>query len=213
MKTLKQKYDELVNGIESKPMYDGRNRGVDIYVCDKCGHKFYTRYKDKGATPFTIKCRCCENGTAVHKDTISEQIANFMGFEVHDWVRPTFEQLQKLNEGAIEHVLNGGLMLEDELDNGETEIKKKFGKVQEILESTHGSGASCMFIGHEGNHFTLGGHPHKIEAQIIFAMIRYPVVRMIIETCASRFEELNEKYGSDVKNVTMEHLIEINAGK
>ena len=29
---LKQKYDQLVAGIESARMFDGRNKGVDIYV-------------------------------------------------------------------------------------------------------------------------------------------------------------------------------------
>lgn len=215
MKTeeLKQQYDEMTSRIASARMYDGRNSGVDVYVCDKCGHKFYTRYKDKGVTPFTIKCRHCQHGTMVHNDTISEQIANLMAFNVHNWVRPTFDQLQQLNEGAIEHVLNGGLMLEDELNNGESEIKAKFDKVQQILDSMQGSNASCMFIGHEGNHFVISGYPNNIEAQIIFAMCRYPVVRMIINTCATRFDELNKEFGDDVRNVTMDHLIEINSGK
>lgn len=101
-------------------MFDGRNKGVDVYVCEKCGHKFYTRYKDKGVTPFTIKCRKCQSASAVHDDTISELIANVMAFEVQNWVRPTFEQLNKFrkkgNDGVIEHVLNGGLLLETELN-------------------------------------------------------------------------------------------------
>ena len=39
-----------------------------------------------------------------------------MGFEVHNWVRPTFEQFEKLNEFQVEHFLNGGLFLEEELN-------------------------------------------------------------------------------------------------
>ena len=54
-----EEYKELINNIESIPMYDGRNKGIDVYVCNKCGHKFYTKYKDKGVTPFVIKCRNC----------------------------------------------------------------------------------------------------------------------------------------------------------
>lgn len=119
-KELKRKYNKLVSDIEGMRMFDGRNKGVDVYVCEKCGHKFYTRYKDKGVTPFTIKCRKCQSGSSVHDDTISEQIANFMAFDVQNWVRPSFEQLNKFrkkgNDGVIEHVLNGGLLLETELN-------------------------------------------------------------------------------------------------
>ncbi len=114
-KELKKKYDKLVAEIESAKVYDGRNKGVDVYVCKECGNMFYTRYKDKGVTPFTLGCRKCKNGTSFHRDTISEECAEREGFDVKNWVRPTFEQLQKLSAGAIDHVLNGGLMLEDEL--------------------------------------------------------------------------------------------------
>lgn len=210
---LKQQYDKLVAEIESARMFDGRNKGVDVYVCKKCGKQFYTRYKDKGVTPFTIKCRHCEHGTMMHDHTVSEQIANFMAFEVHNWVRPTYEQLLKLNEGAQEHVLNGGLMLEDELGSeDETIVKEKFSKVQEILDSLQGKDATFMFIGHEGNHFVLSGSPVNIEAQIVFSMCRYPVIREIIKNCAGRFDELNKKYGDNARNVIMDHLIEINSG-
>jgi len=113
---LRKDYDELISEIESARMYDGRGKGVDVYTCEKCGEKFLTRYKDKGVTPFTIKCRkdgC--NGTMIHKVTIHEGQAKNESPVIHNWVRPTFEQLQRLSEGYIEHVLNGGLMLEDEL--------------------------------------------------------------------------------------------------
>jgi len=92
------------------------------------------------------------------------------------------------------------------------EIKKKFDEVQEILDSLQDTGATCMFIGHEGNHFVLSGDPVNIETQILFAMIRYPIVRDIIKTCASRFDKFNKEHGTDVRNVTMDHLIEKNSG-
>lgn len=210
---LKKKYDKMVAGIESARMFDGRNKGVDIYVCKKCGEKFYTRYKDKGVTPFTIKCRHCEHGTMIHGQTIPEQVASLMPFEVHDWVRPTFDQFLKLNEGAQEHVLNGGLMLEDELDCEDKNIvKEKFGKVQEILDSLQGKDATFMFIGHEGNHFVLSGSPVNIKAQIVFAMCRYTIIRDIIKTCAERFDELDKESIDNARKVVMDHLIEQNSG-
>lgn len=120
-KELKRKYNKLVSDIEGMRMFDGRNKGVDVYVCERCGSQFYTRYKDKGVTPFTIICRreAC-NSTMSHRLTISEEQAKNDGLVVHYWVRPTFEQLNRLrkkgNDGVIEHVLNGGLLLETELN-------------------------------------------------------------------------------------------------
>ena len=114
-KELKKRYDKLVAEIESAQMYDGRDKGVDVYVCEKCNKRFYTRYKDKGCTPFVVRCHNCNN-FAMHNETIPEQVANVMGFDIHNWVRPTFEQLLKLNKCAQEHVLDGGLILENELE-------------------------------------------------------------------------------------------------
>ena len=92
------------------------------------------------------------------------------------------------------------------------EIKKKFDEVQEILDSLQGSDATFMFIGHEGNHFVMSGSPINIKAQIVFAMIRYPIIRDIIKNCAERFDEMNKEFGDKVKGVTMDHLIEVNSG-
>ena len=92
------------------------------------------------------------------------------------------------------------------------EINQVFGDVQKQLDTLQGSGASFMFIGHEGNHFVLGGNLINISAQIVFAMIRYPVVRDIIKQCAEQFDSLNDRYSEDVKQVKMDHLIEQNSG-
>lgn len=117
-KELKRQYDELVENIEDARMFDGRGSGVDVYTCDKCGAKFYTQYVHKGVTPFTILCRTCKHGTAVHRNTISLHLwvqLEVVGEKLHNWVRPSFEQLQKLSPGLQQHVLDGGLVLEDEL--------------------------------------------------------------------------------------------------
>lgn len=92
------------------------------------------------------------------------------------------------------------------------EIKQVFDDVQERLDTLQSENATFMFIGHEGNHFVLCGNPINIEAQIVFAMIRYPVFRDIIKECATKYDEMNEKCGEDVKGVKMDHLIEQNSG-
>lgn len=117
---LEKQYSKLLKEIETMRMYDGRNKGVDVYVCDKCGKTIYTRYKDKGVTPFTIACRDNEcKGTMMHDRTISEMDAMLNKLTVHNWVRPTLQwldkQRQKGKAGLVEHVLNGGLVLESEL--------------------------------------------------------------------------------------------------
>lgn len=211
-KELKKKYDKLVSEIESEQMFDGRESGVDVYKCKECGNKFYTRYRDKGVTPFTVRCRNCEKGTMVHGITITEYAAENLGVKVHNWVRPTFEQLLKLDEGAQEHVLNGGLMLEDELEKDESIVEKKYNEIHEMLDSLQYEDATFMFIGHEGNHFAMKGNPSMIMGQIAFAMCRYPVIRDIIKNCAEHFDDLNREYGEKVRNVKMDHLIERYSG-
>ena len=216
-KGLKERYDKLVAEIDSAEVYDGRGKGVDVYVCEKCAKQFYTRYKDKGVTPYTLKCRRIECGaTMFHRGTISEQEAEANRLVVHNWVRPTFDQLLTLDADTQEYVLKGGLIFEEELEQKsgmeKTEIKKIQRMAQKLLEQLQGEEASFLFIGDEGNCFTIGGDPTMIAAQILFAMVRYPVVRQIIQKCADNYEALNEKFGEDVRNVTLEHLIEINSG-
>ena len=92
------------------------------------------------------------------------------------------------------------------------EIKEVFSDVQARLDTLQGEGASFMFIGHEGNHFTISGRPNEIAAQIVFSMMRYPVVRDIIKKCADNYDAMEAQYGTGVRGVKMNHLIELNSG-
>lgn len=92
------------------------------------------------------------------------------------------------------------------------EIKQVFDDVQQRLDALQGSEASFLFIGHQGNHFALAGRTNEIGGQLLFAMMRYPVIRDIIKECAERYDELEAKYGGDVREVKMDHLIEQNSG-
>lgn len=114
MNELKSKYDELVSSIGNARMYDGRGK-YNGYVCKNCGYITVTLYKDKGVTPFTIRCEKCEN-IATHEITSRFHPPAAPNIsKVKNWVRPTFEQLVKMGEADIKHVLNGGLVLEDKL--------------------------------------------------------------------------------------------------
>lgn len=211
-KQSKVMYDGMVNSIEAAQMYDGRGKGVDVYVCNECGAVYYTRYKDKGVTPFTINCRKCKMGTMVHKNTIPEEAAKVleMSNKIHNWVRPTFEQFLKLNEGAKQHVLQGGLMLEEELDadnEKKVDVDKVFGEIQKLMDSLQDTGETFMFVTGEGR-FCISGNPSAIMAELSIAMVRYPIVKEIIDTCSQKFDDIKAEYGADIENIKMSHLIE-----
>ena len=114
---IRRQYKKLVGEVEGMKMFDGRGKGVDVYTCEKCGRKTLTRYKDKGVTPFVMPCSYCD-GYAQHDDTISELEAMVLCFaeniRVQNWVRPPLWWLLKHKE-ATDHVLNGGLVLEQEV--------------------------------------------------------------------------------------------------
>lgn len=119
MEELKKKYDQMLKDIETSRMFDGRGTGVDVYICEKCGERFYTQYRAKGITPFTIECRFCKAAIMSHKTTISYTEWSKLeasGAKLHNWVRPTYEQMIKLSPDTQQHVLNGGLVLEEELE-------------------------------------------------------------------------------------------------
>lgn len=114
---IRYQYKKLVDGIEELKIYDGRGKGVDVYTCSICHKKTLTRYKDKGVTPFIMQCPYCGK-YATHTDTISGQYARVLniveGVRIINWVRPPLWWLLKHKE-AVEHVLNGGLVLETEV--------------------------------------------------------------------------------------------------
>ena len=118
-KQIIEQYNRLVSEIEPTQMYDGRGE-YNGYTCEKCGFITVTLYKDKGVTPFIIKCPKC-GGTAVHKITtrIAPPYVPDTYSEVKNWVRPTIEQLLKMPPATIDHVLNGGLVFEEELKGGD----------------------------------------------------------------------------------------------
>lgn len=209
-KQSKVAYEGMANSIEAAQMYDGRGKGVDVYVCDDCGAVYYTRYKDKGVTPFTMRCMKCKKGTMVHKNTIRIYAHIIPEEKIHNWVRPSFEQFMKLNEGAKQHVLQGGLMLDEELealDEKRVDIKDVFNKIQGLLDSLQDTGATFMFMTGEGR-FVVSGDPSSIMAELTIAMVRYPIVKEIIDTCSQKLDEIKAEHGEDIENIKMTHLVE-----
>lgn len=94
----------------------------------------------------------------------------------------------------------------------EQEIKNTFDNIQQQLDALQGEKASFLFVANEGNEFVISGNPVNIMAQISFAMMRYPVVRDIIQKCANSFDGMNAAFGEKAKNTKMDHQIEKNSG-
>jgi len=110
---IKKRYNKLIANIEHVRIYDGRGT-YDFYQCERCGKPIVTLYVNKGVTPFVMQCPGC-GGNTVHKYSFKTLPYSITGVLVRRWVRPTFEQLLKLNPATIEYVLNGGLVFEEEL--------------------------------------------------------------------------------------------------
>ena len=104
------RYRKLLRGIADSKIFDGRGKGVDLYICDKCGERLYTRYEDKGVTPFSIACDSCKEGRMSHRENIASRDVPW-DYNIRPWYRPTFKEMLELPEWLIEHVLNGGLIL------------------------------------------------------------------------------------------------------
>lgn len=110
-KELEKRYNDLVKNEESLQVYDGRGKGVDVYTCEKCCNKIYTVYVNKGVTPFCMPCPKC-GGTMQHTETVPlYQIPSYI--KIAKWICPSFKKMLKGGEGMIDHVLNGGLVLEN----------------------------------------------------------------------------------------------------
>lgn len=107
---IAQQYNSMVASIEDAKIYDGRGE-YNLYECNKCNNYKVTLCKDKGVTPFFIRCKC--GGDMMHTKSSKQAPPSYV--KVYNWVRPNLEQTMSLSEGMRNHILNGGLILEDEL--------------------------------------------------------------------------------------------------
>ena len=58
-----------------------------------------------------MRCKC--GGDMMHTKSSKQAPPSYV--KVHNWVRPSLEQTMSLSESMRNHILNGGLILEDEL--------------------------------------------------------------------------------------------------
>lgn len=100
----KEQYEQICAQFQTAKMYDGRGT-LDVYICENCNKVMYSKYIDKGVTPFCIKCERC-GSVMLHERTFP--VALFPA-DI-EWYRPSFEEFQNLALAEKEHVLNGGLI-------------------------------------------------------------------------------------------------------
>ena len=125
---IRNRYAKMVSTIEDAGIYDGRGT-FDLYQCEKCFREKITTYADKGVTPFIIGCSC--GGNMQHTKTF-KSVPDYI--RVFKWKRPTIDQTIKLPDRQIEHVLNGGLILDSDLYTPASEsVKKSLEKTPEFI--------------------------------------------------------------------------------
>lgn len=87
------------------------------------------------------------------------------------------------------------------------EIRATLDKVQDALDGIGGD-ASFLFVAKDDLRFAMGGVPEEIEAGIVIAMLRYPLVKQIIDNCVNVYKTADAIYGEEVRNSKPDHLIE-----
>lgn len=117
-KDITKRYTKMASTIEDAKIHDGRGT-YDLYECEKCGRNKITTYAAKGVTPFIIRCSC--GGLMQHTRSF-KNVPDYI--RVFRWKRPTLEQTMKLSKGMMEHVLNGGLVLD--IDDEDLEERRKY---------------------------------------------------------------------------------------
>lgn len=111
-------YQKMCAKFDSAQMYDGRGT-EDIYECHDCDHISYTKYQDKGVTPFLIQCDKC-GGLMAHVKTLPTVLipADVI------WYRPSFEEYKQLSPAQQQHVQQGGLIRKYVTPSQQPEVHK-----------------------------------------------------------------------------------------
>lgn len=102
-------YDEMVEAAEKN--YPTQ-RGLNVYVCEKCAAPLITIDRHKGVTPFMTWCPSCKGWAQSSMYRVPQTLE-----PTHEWRRPTREEYDALEPATKQHCANGGLLLK-EIING-----------------------------------------------------------------------------------------------
>ena len=92
------------------------------------------------------------------------------------------------------------------------EIKSIERTAQSALEKLQDTDASFLYIGDDANCFTVGGDPEQLTAQLVIAMIRYPVVNEIVSNSVKMYKDCSPEVFNEIRNFKMDHQNEVNSG-
>lgn len=98
--------------------------GVNIYVCEECGHRMVTRDVDKGVTPFLTACprEACKGWAQSSMYRVPQDIS-----PSHEWYRPTREEFDALDNASKQYCGNGGLLLRKNMGRNDALRARKEG--------------------------------------------------------------------------------------
>ncbi len=105
-KQIKIKYLQLLKDVATKDFYTTINLSnrVNCYACE-CNHVTKTRDVDAGVTPAFHSCESC--GKLAHSTFYQDIVP--MQEPTQEWYRPPLKEVLNMDEGMLDHVLNGGL--------------------------------------------------------------------------------------------------------
>lgn len=103
---IEKSYNKLLNDVATNDYYkvDLTNR-VNCYTCSNCHHITKTKDIDAGVTPAFFSCEECGGSatSSFYRDIAPNKRPTF------EWYRPTLQQVFKMSDGILEHILKGGL--------------------------------------------------------------------------------------------------------
>lgn len=85
----------------------------NIYVCGKCHGHIVTVDRDKGTTPFMLRCRATADCDGMMQSSLYRVFDQTIAAS-HEWYLPTDPaEIAALNPGSQHHVRMGGLLLRE----------------------------------------------------------------------------------------------------
>ncbi len=90
----------------------------------------------------------------------------------------------------------------------EKDFKEVEAKALESLNVLGDSNATFMFIGSDAHCFAINGNTSLIKAELMFAMLKYPILKEIFEDCLEQYKMADSLYGDNIRKSVIKDSIE-----